>query len=74
MFGDEDFAFARRGLVGDLAGEPQIGLRNLRKLDCFPQNRFPPLLIARIKKPGRAARAENAYAFRSLSNKIRRPS
>jgi hypothetical protein len=30
-----------------LAREPQISIRNLRKLDCFSQNRYPLLLIAR---------------------------
>jgi hypothetical protein len=30
----------------EIEREPQISLRNLRKLDCFPQNRFPLLLIA----------------------------
>jgi hypothetical protein len=30
-----------------VAREPQISIRNLRKLDCFPQNRYPLLLIAR---------------------------
>jgi hypothetical protein len=33
----------------ELAREPQISLRNLRKLDCFPQNRCPLLLIARLR-------------------------
>jgi hypothetical protein len=28
---------------------PQIGIRNLRKLDCFPQNRYPLLLMARLR-------------------------
>jgi hypothetical protein len=33
--------------VNKFAREPQISIRNLRKLDCFPQNRYPLLLIAR---------------------------
>jgi hypothetical protein len=33
--------------IFELARGPQISIRNLRKLDCFPQNQCPLLLIAR---------------------------
>jgi hypothetical protein len=42
VFGLDHAAFLK------LAREPQISLRNLRKLDCFTQNRHPLLLVARV--------------------------